>query len=48
MLAIAISFAGIALNKEAVNFQPSSILKLPVPISPKPIGTNKYCIPFEV
>jgi hypothetical protein len=48
ILAMAISLAGIALNKEAVNFQPSATLKVPDPISPNPIGTNRYCIPLAV
>jgi hypothetical protein len=47
MLATAISLAGIALNNEAVNFQPSSAPIVPLPILPKPIGTKKYCKPLE-
>jgi hypothetical protein len=49
MLAIAISFAGIALNNEAVNFQPSPllILEMPSPISPNPTGIKIYCNPLD-
>jgi hypothetical protein len=48
MLAMAISLAGNALSKEAVSFQPSSVPKCPLPMSPKPIGTNKYCKPLAI